>query len=350
MSESQAVVDDLAGHPDVVTPDSIQAVIISGTVLLQIAKHASDLSSLANAIPTGLLLGFDANDVLDVTYSHPLQTTTPSGDEPELSPTDFQKEMLGQLRATGVHANYCGWYRGASLEDLPGASLVSYHADFQKDKPNSVVVLYDHFKATKGLLSLRAFRLSSAFMAMYAQALSTFDGKKQDDGNPVLARTKFFEHKISSADIFEEIPIKIQNPLLLHAQLYELREDKLLSSNPERLDLNNAAILKNLRRLEDTIDEYVSDQSSYLFYQKKLVRAAQDRENFVQQRRTMGDPVAPDEFTRHPMFKDPPAPSRLNSFLISNQLRESADQVADLANLGFAKLYAIQAVTKNTAR
>jgi hypothetical protein len=62
----------------------------------------------------------------------------------------------------------------------------------------------------------------------------------------------------------------------------------------------------------------------------------------------MGDPVTPEEFARHPIFKDPVPPSRLNSFLIANQLRESADQVADEANLGFAKLYAIQALTKNS--
>jgi hypothetical protein len=95
----------------------------------------------------------------------------------------------------------------------------------------------------------------------------------------------FFENKVSSADIFEEIPIKIQNPLLLHALLYELRDQKNLSNNLDRLDLSSAAILKkNLRRLEETIDEYVSEQSSYLFHQKKVARAVQDRENFVQQR------------------------------------------------------------------
>jgi translation initiation factor 3 subunit H len=195
MSDAVEVVDELFGHPDITPPESIQSVILSGTVLLQIAKHATDLAANPGAQATGMLLGLDVNDALDVTFSHPLQTKLDNRDiDSELTPQQFQEQMLNQLRATSVHSRYCGWYRAGSLDELSAsstwASIVSYQADFQKNLPNSVVLMYDHSKAVKGLLSVRAFRLSSAFMALYAQAMNS-EGKKQDDGNPSLSRTRF---------------------------------------------------------------------------------------------------------------------------------------------------------------
>ena len=93
------------------------------------------------------------------------------------------------------------------------------------------------------------------------------------------------EHKINSSDIFEEIPIKITNPLLMQALLYELQQDPVLSLNTDRLELDTSSQLrKTMRKAEETIDEYITEQAIFLAHQKKVSKNLQERENLIQKR------------------------------------------------------------------
>jgi hypothetical protein len=96
---------------------------------------------------------------------------------------------------------------------------------------------------------------------------------------------RFFEHKVTASDIFEEIPIKIKNSLMMHALLYELREDPSLSLNSERLELDTSSQLrKSMRKTEETIDDYITEQTAFLAHQKKVAKNLQERENYIQKR------------------------------------------------------------------
>ena len=92
-------------------------------------------------------------------------------------------------------------------------------------------------------MALKAYRLTSEFMEMY--------------GKGDLSHLGFSKHKVDSSGIFEEIPIKVHNSHLVHGFLYELREDRSMNCEFDRLNLSaNSFLTKTLGTLASCVDEY----------------------------------------------------------------------------------------------
>jgi hypothetical protein len=161
-------------------------------VLLQIARHAQDLIGDPSTPVVGTLLGFDANDTLDVLNSYAIPAIHLLEEDGMESLKQFHGEQMEVFRDARVIDNICGWYRAANFDELDSVStwagIVAIQAKFQKEMPNSVVIVYDHAKAAKGVLALRALRLSANFNTMYQKA-SMESSKRTEDGNPILPRS-----------------------------------------------------------------------------------------------------------------------------------------------------------------
>lgn len=316
-------VDYVAG---LVAKATVQVVQLDGLVLLKIIKHASEKAPEA---VTGLLLGLDVGDRLEATSCFPI----PVDKDDEDDNGGHQIAMMKALAEVNVDNNTVGWYQSALLGTWCNRDTIEDQYKYQTEIPNSVVVIYDPSSTTRGRLALKAYRLTAEFMELFASG--------------DFSHTSFSKRKLDSSKIFEEIPIKVHNSHLVHGFLYELREQKSMSCSFDRLYRSSGPFLtKTLGILSTHIDDYCNELNRFTYgqrsiarYQKVLHEASSRHEN--KERIEQGlDPL--DE--NGAAIKAPPQPSRLETFLIQNVLRDYCDQMEAGTCLAFRQLYISKAL------
>lgn len=146
---------------------------------MKVIKHCSQTFPTT---ATGFLVGMDIGSNLQVTNSFPFPTI-------DLPPTDghhdnnaasnqaaaaprakanaaYQIEMIKKLREVNVDANNVGWYTSANLGNFVNSNMVDNQYHYQKElNERTVALVHDVSRSSQGGLSLRAYRLSPAFMA-----------------------------------------------------------------------------------------------------------------------------------------------------------------------------------------
>ncbi len=154
--------------------------------------------------------------------------------------------------------------------------------------------------------------------------------------------------------IFEEIPIKVHNSHLVHAFLYELREQKSMRCDFDRLSISASPFLEqNLDSLGHYIEELGSEQGKFAYHQRQLVRqkhaqnAYLNRLNEEKEKRAAAgkEPLPEEDLTKHPLWKPTPKPSHLESFLVLNKLGLHCQQITSTAMLALNKMYVIDAIS-----
>jgi len=307
--------------------DSINTVQLDGLVVLKIIQHCTEN---VPEVVTGQLLGLDVVEKLEVTNCFPFPST--EGDDDNDA---YQLEMLECLRTVNVDCNVVGWYQSALIGSFLSQSIIDIQYHYQKKIPSSVVVVYDPFRTTDGRLALKAYRLTSTFMKVYA---------KGD-----LSHAGFADFKIDSTGIMEEIPIKVHNSHLVHGFLYELRENKNMNCDFDRVSMgSDTAMKKSLRVMSNCIDDYSSEQSKFQFIRRQILRQKQQQTVYLSKRtqendsrKQLGQDDLPEEdYSKNPLFKPIVQPSRLETFIIANHVSNYCDQVGTEAALAFHKLYA----------
>jgi translation initiation factor 3 subunit H len=156
---------------------------------MKIVKHC------AQAFPTtatGFLVGMDVEGILQATNAFPF----PIIDIPNVdghhdgnasnlaaaaprakSNTIYQDNMIRNLREVNIDANHVGWYTSASMGNFINTNLIENQYFYQKELNDKVVALvHDVSRSSQGSLSLRAFRLSPAFMAAFRENKFTTEG------------------------------------------------------------------------------------------------------------------------------------------------------------------------------
>jgi len=305
---------------------------LDGLVLLKIIKHCTE--NMQEPV-TGQLLGLDVDGVLEVTDSFPLPYT--SSDTTDEENSAYQFDMMKILRQLNVDANMAGWYQSAFSGDYFAQILQGQH-DNQKTLENSVVVVYDPTRSVSGKLALKAYRLSDTFMKLL----------EEDDHS----HTKFARFNLDSTDLFEEIPIKVHNSHLVHGFLYELREEKSMSIDFDRLELSASALLeRNLDLLGLGIEDYIAEQQKLQFWQRSVARQKQQQQQYQQKRdeenesrANTGQPTIVEDYSKNPLFKPIPAPSRLETFLIQHQMEHHCGELTVASTAGIDKLYVADAI------
>jgi len=317
--------------------NKIEVVQLDGLVLMKIIKHCTEN---AQDPVTGQLLGLDVDGRLEVTDAFPLPYSSSESTEEENAA--YQIEMMKTLRLLNVDANMAGWYQSALSGDYFTQILQGQH-DNQKTLENSVVVVYDPTRSLSGKLAVKAYRLSDSFMKLL----------NEDDHS----HTKFSRFNLESTDLFEEIPIKVHNSHLVHGFLYELREEKSMSVDFDRLELSSSSLLeRNFESLGLGIEDYIAEQQKFQFWQRQVARQKQSQQQFQQKReeenvskKNAGLPEIQDDLSKNTLFKPLPAPSRLETFLFQHQMDHICAELTSLSTSGINKSHLAEAIKHKVA-
>lgn len=124
---------------------------------------------------------------LEVTNCFPFAVTDPSASDPH--PNDhmaasniasaaprakanvqYQSDMIKNLAEVNVDANCVGFYTSANMGNFITSSLIENLYHYQKE-PNehTIVLVHDLSRSIQGALSIKAYRLSPAFMSAYKE-------------------------------------------------------------------------------------------------------------------------------------------------------------------------------------
>lgn len=310
----------------------LRAVQLDGLVLLKIIKHCKEG---VPGVVHGELLGLDVDGVLEVTNSF----AVPAHEEPAAQ-EEFRRSMMRGLDAVNADCNLVGWYRSAFLGSYLTQDTLERMYSYQKRNPAAAFVAYDPFRTKAGKLAVKAYRLSDAFFSLC---------EKKAFSHGQMARAG-----VVSAEVLEEIPVKVHNAHLVHGFLYQLREQKEAASvEHERLTLAGHDFLeRNLEMLAERIAAYSSEQGTFQYYQRQLARQETAQRGFLakldqedEQRIASGrEPRSRADLSRHPVFKPIPQPSRLASVLITRTMEEHCGEMNAVATENLEKLYVVEAL------
>ena len=313
--------------------------LVSSVVAAQIIKHARDNLP---ALVTGQLLGIDAEDRVEASFSFPLLKQSASGlqqplvadkeEAAQTAATQHQVQMLRLLRQVNVDSSIVGWYQTALLGGLINDALIETQYQYQSSLPHAVVLVYDPLRSAQGALSLRAFRLSEPFMAFFAGG--------------VFSTERLLAYQLSHAAVLLELPVEVQGSVLLEGLLAELACAGALPP-AARLDLPQASdVERTLEQMIDYSDDLVQDMAQHQFWQRRRhaqlqlhAKRAHQRRELNADRLARGLPALPDD---HDAPKTLPEPPRLDALLLAAQLDQYAAHLNAFAGQAFGKLFLLE--------
>ena len=155
-------------------------------------------------IAQGALLGLVVDDRLEITNCFPFpKQTDENGDEEE-----YQLSMMRKLRRVNVDHFHVGWYQSANVGNFLSVPLLESQFHYQTSIEESVVVVYDNNKTSRGFLTLKAYRLTPQAIEMY---------KENNFTNESILKLKMgYEH------LLVEIPVVVRNSPLINIMLSEI--------------------------------------------------------------------------------------------------------------------------------
>ncbi|KAE8658416.1 Eukaryotic translation initiation factor 3 subunit H [Hibiscus syriacus] len=330
----------VAATEEVVSP--LRFVQIEGLVILKIIKHCKEFSP---ALVTGQLLGLDVGSVLEVTNCFPFPIRE-EDEEIEADGANYQLEMMRCLREVNVDNNTVGWYQSTILGSYQTVELIETFMNYQENIRRCVCIIYDPSRSNQGVLALKALKLSDSFMELYRT--NNFTGEKLREKN------------LSWVDIFEEIPIKVSNSALISAFMTELESNTPVTQcDYDRLQFSsNPYMERNMEFLIECMDDLsMEQQKAFPILLQELVTSTSPATGMVSEkkvvylismlldslfslkdhlgpsksenmaRKAAGEEPLPEEDPTNPIFKPIPEPSRLESFLITNQIANYCNQI-----------------------
>lgn len=294
------------------TEERISSIRIEGLALLKIVKHCHE--SLPQMV-TGSLLGLAVQgSVLEITHAFPFpepvkQGTDEDNDEDAaagLEGYEFQLEMMRMLREVNVDNNCVGWYQSMYLGSYSTSSVLENQLSYQTElSPNAVVILYDPMQTSHGNIALKCLRLSEECVRLKKSGKNSY---------------------LDSNNIFEEIPFDLSNPGLVQALVADIAPAKV-DTTLDRLDLStNPYLEKHLEFLCSWVDDLAAEQLKFQYYTRSIQGSKSDRRK-----------QPPEE--KQKKWTGTDAPKRMESLLITNQIRTYCDQVDKFAGGSFGKLF-----------
>lgn len=321
----------------------VTSVKLEGLAALKIIKHCQE--SLPTMV-TGSLLGLMIEDgCLEITHAFPfpeplndkgdiVKTADEANVDDEAAALDgheFQLEMMKMLREVNVDNNCIGWYQSMYLGTHSTPSLLDNQLAYQADlSPNAVVVLYDPMQTAHGSLVLKCYRLTEEAVKLKTSGKNTF---------------------INPREIFEEVPVTLNNPGLVRSLLRDMGdglhgpygEEGGPDTTFDRLDLStNPYLEKHLEFLCTWVDDLASEQYKFQNYTRSL-RSNVDTRNKGRKAKDELAQAIQEGWTKSD------APRRMESLLMSNQIRTYCDQVEKFTGGGFGKLFLTSGIHKEGA-
>ena len=284
---------------------------------------------------TGSLLGMAVGEgVLEITHAFSLpdaakgpevtnnnKSTDNDNDQDGTAGYEYQLEMMRMLREVNVDNNCVGWYQSMYLGSYSTSSFLESQLSYQTDlSPNAVVLLYDPMQTSHGNLVLKCFRLTQECVDLQSSGKNTF---------------------LDPSKIFEAVPVEIINPGLTRVLLNDIQTGQHgtelvsnLDTTFDRLDLStNPYLEKHLEFLCTWVDDLAAEQQKFQYYARNIRR----RKGHLEDTTTTANDVA--NKTEEEKWEAADAPRRMESLLVSNQIRNYCDQMDKFAGGGFSKLF-----------
>lgn len=221
---------------------------------MKMVKHCHEESSNMD-LAQGALLGLVVDKCLEITNCFPFPKT---GDE-TMDEEMYQLTVMRRLRRVNVDHLHVGWYQSSDVGNSLSLALLESQYHYQTSIEESVVVVYDTQKSSRGFLCLKAYRLTPQAIQMY----------KDGDFTPEAFRTL----KVGYESLFAEIPIVIKNSPLTNIMMSELNELLPEDKGHNFLDLGTASVLENhMRSLIERVDELYQEAVRYNKYQQVVFK------------------------------------------------------------------------------
>lgn len=356
-----------AAAPSVLTPAAaataiaksrIDFVQMDALVMLKILKHCQESgggAELAQGILTGMIQQADGNaNRIEITNCFGLpnavnlkgidpQATAAAGSA-ALSGADYNDacnkfitDNLKTFRHLNIDHLIVGWYQSSLFSSFVNKNFIEDHFMYQNEIKESVVLIYDPFKTQYGSLSIKAYRLTPNLMELEERKDFTAEAVK--------------EYKLTHENFMEEIPVIVKNSHLVNSLLCEIQDLTPASRRYNFFDLSTSNVLeKVMRSLIENVDELSGETNKYLNYHKQLQKQNHLKQQYLQKReaensarRARGEQPLPDEDINK-IFKPLPSMSRLETLLISNQIKSYCQQINEFASQSFTNLFIAEAV------
>jgi len=310
----------------------IEVVQIDGLVVMKLIKHCHELeaSYSGSQVAQGALLGLVAQGGrLEITHCFPF----PCGSDEAVDEEEFQLTMMRRLRQVNVDHQHVGWYQSSQFGNFLSPQLLESQFSYQTSIEESVCLIFDTAKTSKGFLSIKAFRMTKDAIKMFQDGEFT----------PEIVK----DLKISYQNMFTEVPIIIKNSHLMNALLLEINEQLTLEvGGSQYLDLGTAQTLETqLRCMMDSVDDLNQESIKFNKHQNSQLKQLQEKQRFIERRKVENqaraarqeDPLPEEDLAK--MFKAGPAPSRMNPLILSGTIHHTAEEVSEFCSQSLAKLF-----------
>lgn len=325
-----------------VTKSKIDYVQVDALVVLKIMKHCQELgggAELVQGILTGMINPAESGSKrIEVTncFGLPNPNLYKNADYSQVC-YDLIADNLKHYRHLNFDHLIIGWYQSSLFGSFVNKTFIEDHFMYQSEIDDSIVLIYDPFKSQHGSLYLKAFRLTPNMMELEKRKDFSAESIKQG--------------KLNHENFMEELPVVIKNSHLVNSMLCEIQD---MSDAPKRynfLDLSTSNVLeKTMRSLIENTDELAGETNKYLMYHKQLQKQNHLKQQYLQKReaentarRSRGEPALPEE-DLNKMFKPIPPVSRLESLLISNQIKNFCQQINEFSAQSFSNLFIAEGV------
>lgn len=305
------------------TPETVE---ISGLVAMKIIKHCQEESHAADV--QGALLGMMnmSDKRLEVTNCYPAPRHTDDDDNED----DYSILMMKHLRNVNVDQLHVGWYQcspfGSSLNKLESVDLQHMN---QNTVEESVAIMYDPNRTSRGFLSLRAYRLTSTALTLC----------KEGDFNIET----FQKHNMSFDKFYEEIPIVIKNSNLTNLLICEMQKHLAPDEGKQFLDMGT---ITSLEKSVYNLTKCVEDATRWAHYQRNLMAKQQQVQRDNAARVARGEPPMTEEEINK-MVRPVAALQRFEASLNYSQTLNYCEQSSTLAAENIAKLFTARTLQPN---
>lgn len=321
---------------------------IDALVVLKVLKHCQEMGGGAESVQgilTGMVQHQDGSNGpkrIEITNCFGLPNVNnfkagSGGADYDEVCNQLITDNLKNFRHLNIDHLIVGWYQSSLFGSFVNKSFIEDQFIYQSDIEDSIVLVYDPFKTQHGSLFLKAYRLTPNMMELQRRKDFSSDAIK--------------DAKLNHDNFMEELPVIIKNSHLLNSVLCELQEMTPAPKKYSFLDLSTSNVLeKNLRSLIENVDELGSETTKFLNYHKQLQKQNHSKQQYLQKReaensarRARGEPALPEEDINK-IFKPLPSQSRLETLLISNQIKNYCAQITDFTSQSYSNLFITEAL------
>jgi translation initiation factor 3 subunit H len=319
------------------TASAVKYVQLDPLVMHKVIKHCHEEGAGVTDVAQGALLGLVVEERLEITNCFPFPRHS---ENDEIDDVEYQMEMMRHLRQVNVDHLHVGWYQSTYFGGFLSKTLLDSQFSYQNSIDESVVLIYDPLRTSRGFPAIRAYRLTPLAMQLY----------KDQDFSPESVRSS----KVTFESMFEEIPVFVKNSHLTNALLCEISEMSPEQVDNQSLDLSTSSVLeRTLRQLMESVDELSQETNKVTNHLRQVGKQQQSKHQYLQKRAqenasrsARGEAPLPDDDVNK-LFKSIPPPTRLDAMLCAGQISNYCTQINQFATQSLGKLFVSEALQAN---